>query len=159
MDGRRRQQGGQGQAERSDGAGNLGAQGRSHQVSPPPRGPVCSAGSGRIVRGRVAQRHHRAQGPTTWRIAVAPGGTRSDHEARRRIGLEEDRPIDPESLDLGRRWRGAVDDQLGEDPADDRAELEGMGGAQGDERPRDGPGSRSITKSRSGGIVYRQVFV
>src|SRR5438128_6948543 len=57
----------------------------------------------------------------------------SYEEARHRVRFEEDRAVDPETLDLGDGRGSTVDDELREDPAEDRGELEGMGGAQGDQ--------------------------
>src|SRR4051794_13256305 len=56
----------------------------------------------------------------------------SYEEARRRVRFEQDRTVDRESLDLAGRWRHAVDDELRQDPAEDRRELVAVGGGEDD---------------------------
>src|SRR6478736_8981800 len=62
--------------------------------------------------------------------------TGSDHPGRGGVGLEQDRSIDPESLEIAGRWRRPVDEQLGHDPAEDRGELEAVRGPERDDHAR-----------------------
>src|SRR5436190_21316248 len=57
----------------------------------------------------------------------------SYQEARRRVRFEEDRPVDPEPLELARGGRRAVDGELREDPTQDRGELVAVRRSEGNQ--------------------------
>src|SRR6185369_99985 len=57
----------------------------------------------------------------------------SYEKARDRVRLEQDRPVDREPFQLAGRRGRAVDDELRQDPAEDRRELVAVGGAEDDQ--------------------------
>ena len=81
-------------------------------------------------------------------------GHASQPVAGRVARVGERRAVGAERLD---RERGrAVDRQLREDAAEQAGELRRVPRADADRQPRAGPGTWSTTKSRSGGMSYRQ---
>ena len=105
--------------------------GRATDPSPDARPPIPGVrtvaqpvGTGQWP-GRASRPTHRpnASGIQTMKLV---GGSAS----------EQDRPVDPEAGDVVGRRRRAVDDQLGQDAAEERGELEGMGGAERHEHVR-----------------------
>src|SRR5450432_4137253 len=141
------QQGGEGQAERGEGASQPVAQGRSHRVGPPPN-----------RSGRVAQRRLRMQGPTTWRTAISAEGTghtmklvggslaSSNGRSIRKRSSSPAEGVAPSTISSA-RIRPISEANLKAWAAPRATSTAGWSG------------NRSRTKSRSGGIVYRQVLV